>query len=471
MRPPKLEAERSILGALAAPAAPAHSARWARWSCVPSILVFTLLGLGCAGHAATTKDARAALDRGQPREALQMYNQLLEVDSANDLPDQVQPDQQLYVLDRSMVLQSIDDYQNSSRDLQTADKGVEMLDFSRSTMDDISKFVFSDDSGPYVAPPYEKLMINTMNMMNYLARGDLNGARIEARRFAVMQKYLNEHENPARSMLGPGSYLAGFTFEKSQRADEALLYYDEALAYGEYRSLKKPLKRLCKLASKVSPRIKEAIEGVPDLPADDDSGELLVIVNYGRVPPKKANRIPIGLALTIASDAISPRDRSRANQLAAQGLVTWVNFASLGKPSGQYDVPRFMLDGREQPTEMVLAVDKAAHQAYEDIKGTIIASAITRLITRLVAGEATRQAAGGGVVGTLLSLGTQATMTAADTPDTRSWATLPARIAIARVRVPAGEHKVGLMARGASKTETVNVQPGGWAAVVLTSLR
>ena len=44
-------------------------------------------------------------------------------------------------------------------------------------------------------------------------------------------------------------------------------------------------------------------------------------------------------------------------------------------------------------------------------------------------GETTRQAAGGGVLGALLSLGTQATMTATDTPDTRSWSTLPARIA------------------------------------------
>jgi hypothetical protein len=39
---------------------------------------------------------------------------------------------------------------------------------------------FSGSSGKYQSPPYEKLMINTMNMVNYLVRGDLNGARIEA---------------------------------------------------------------------------------------------------------------------------------------------------------------------------------------------------------------------------------------------------------------------------------------------------
>jgi len=39
--------------------------------------------------------------------------------------------------------------------------------------------------------------------------------------------------------------------------------------------------------------------------------------------------------------------------------------------------------------------------------------------------------AGGGSGAALLSLGAQVTLTAVDTPDTRSWATLPARIAFA----------------------------------------
>ena len=69
-----------------------------------------------------------------------------------------------------------------------------------------------------------------------------------------------------------------------------------------------------------------------------------MIVNYGRVPAKIANRVPIGLALTIASSYMSPDSVSRANYLAAQGLVTWVNFPSLGKPRGTYGVPEFFLN-------------------------------------------------------------------------------------------------------------------------------
>ena len=78
---------------------------------------------------------------------------------------------------------------------------------------------------------------------------------------------------------------------------------------------------------------------------------------------------------------------------------------------------------------------------------------------------------GGSLLGLVLSLGTQATLTALDTPDTRSWETLPARVAIARVRVPAGRHTVRIDARGVIRTAQVDVDKGGWSVVSLMGLR
>ena len=109
---------------------------------------------------------------------------------------------------------------------------------------------------------------------------------------------------------------------------------------------------------------------------------------------------------------------------------------------------------------------------WKKIEGKIIVSAITRMITRLAAGAVVKAAAGkNGLVGELLSLGTQATLTVLDTPDTRSWETLPARIAIARVRVPAGRHTVHLDARGVLRDAEVDVEKGGWSVVSLMALR
>ncbi len=442
----------------------------ARVSCV---LTFALLS-ACAGHSDKTLAARSALDAGDPKGALQAINEQLKVDSAQQLPEKTGGDNSLLLLDRAMVLQELDQNALSSRDLEVSDKEIQVLDLSANAGADLGRYLFSDDVGPYKAPAYEKLMINTVNMMNYLARGDLNGARVEARRLAVMQKFTRDTGDAAQALLGPGSYLAGFVFEKSGKPEDALRYYDEALSYGMYETLADPVRRLTQQASYSSPRLRQLLAKTPIAPpaeaSKDDDGELLVLVNFGRVPAKFPRRIPIGLALTYASGFISPTDQGRANDLALQGLVTWVNYPELGRAHGAYGQPTFMLDGSWVPLEGILAVDQEAKRAWEKARGAVVASAITRTLTRVVTGEATKKVAGGGILGELLSLGAQATLTVTDTPDTRSWATLPARMAFGRLRVHAGTHVVALSASGGHKRRTVTVAPRGWAVVNLTAL-
>ncbi len=528
--------------------------------------VLVLATLGCASHSRRTEEARSALDAALPAKALKLLNKELKVKSAQELPEKVAGKNTVLLLDRAMVLQMLGQHELSSRDLEAADKALEVLDFSRNALDDVARYTFSDSAGPYKAPAYEKLMVNTMNMVNYLQRGDLNGARVEARRLAVMQKYVKEHEDPAFAMLGPGSYFAGFTFERSNKPQEALRYYDEALQYGNYTTLRDPVTRLSQRASYSSPRLERLMQGLdptenpasdaepepdaaeedrsyrledtggmtfaldeawvhiaplaaksdeeepptaaftpptsaesttesataasasaaatdeeppapPPPPAPpsatvDDQGELLVIVSFGRVPAKEPRRIPVGLALTYASDALAPADVNRANELALQGLVTWVNFPAMGEPRGTWGRPTFQIDGRRQRLEGLIALDQEAYRAFEEVKGAIVASAITRMLARVVAGQAAKQAGGDdSALGLLLSLGTQAALTAADTPDTRSWSTLPARIAVGRVRLPPGKYEVVLEARGYERWHEVTMKPRGWATASLTALR
>ena len=153
-----------------------------------------------------------------------------------------------------------------------------------------------------------------------------------------------------------------------------------------------------------------------------------------------------------------------------RGLVTWINYPELGRAHGQWGIPGYALNGQWQPVEGGLAVNREARAAWDDAKGTVIASAITRMLARVVAGQAAKQVGGDGIAGILLSLGTQAALTAADTPDTRSWATLPARIAVARSPVRPGAHWVDVEVRGVRKRQRVDVAPRGWAVVNLTVL-
>jgi hypothetical protein len=235
------------------------------------------------------------------------------------------------------------------------------------------------------------------------------------------------------------------------------------------------VRRLAAKGSYRTKRITAILDAVPAAgsaaAADGDApSELLVVLNHGRVPAKVPKRIPIGLALTYASAFISPSSAVQANELAAQGLVTWINYPAL-ESEAKLAIPAVMVDGQEQPVELGLAVDTEANKAWDDARGTIVASAITRMIARILAGQVARKASGGGTLGTLLSLGTQATLTATDIPDTRSWATLPARIGITRIALPPGKHEVEVVIGPSRKKQTVELEPGGYAVLCVTQLR
>ena len=457
----------------------------AGWRAGCGLLALALLAnfvVACGGHTERTLPVRTALNEGRPRDAIAAIDAELDVQSPSQIPPDLASDNALLVLDRASIQQSLAQWKDSQNDFQAADKATVMLDLAHNAGDDIGKYIFSDSAGGYRAPPYEKLLINTLNMINYLEQGDVNGARIEARRMTVMQRYIVEqlHETE-NSVVGLGGFLAGFTFEKSGQADEALRYYDEALRFSGFGSLYDPVRALMQQGQYRSPRLKHVEEAgagspLPQPLGESNDGEIVFVVGYGRVPHKVSNRIPIGLALTYFAGAIHPTDAAAANKLAAQGLVTWVNYPSLAPEQGSYAIPVCQLDDQYVQLEESVNVSREVRVEWHKIEGTIVASAITRMIARYVAGEGARAVGnalgkGGGLLGELLSLGTQATLTALDTPDTRSWETLPSRLAIARVRVPAGKHSIMLNARGVVRRQEVDVAKGGWSVVSLMALR
>jgi hypothetical protein len=426
----------------------------------------------CGGHELKTLPVRTALDAGQPRHAIEEVNHALGVGSDHDLPKDLGGDNALLVLDRGTIQQSLTQFKLSQQDFQASDKAIDMLDLAHNAGDSIGEYVFSASAARYVAPPYEKLMINTLNMMNYLESADLSGAKVEARRMSVMQRYIkDELKETHNSILGLGSFLAGFVYEKSGDADEALRYYDDALAFASYGSLAEPLKALLSQSSYKSARLEKA--AARDSAAEkSDEGDVLCVVGYGRVPHKIPKRIPIGLALTLIADDIHPTNRRKANELAAKGLVTWINYPTLAPDQGSYAIPTCSIDGKAIPMEQAVDVSSEVVAEWKKIEGKIILSAITRLISRYAVGEGIQKVGGDkNPIAFLASLGAQATLTALDTPDTRSWETLPARVAVGRVRVAAGRHTVVAEARGVTRTQAVQVNGGGWSVVSLQALR
>ncbi|MCA9539683.1 MAG: hypothetical protein KC620_12390 [Myxococcales bacterium] len=462
------------------PRRPAHRGGL-RALCLVAGLAAGLTLAGCGGYASTSEAFRQSLTAGDPQVALTRVNEALEVPAAEQLPSNPKEDTPLLLLERATILQALGENKLSARDFQTADKNLDVLDLTGDTTGEISKYLFSDDATIYKAPPHEKLLLNTMNMINYLVMGDPSGARVEARRMLVNRKYLEKEEGEARSMMALGSYLSGFVFEVSGEPGPAMRHYGDAHDAGGVPTLAEAVGRLAARSGSSDPRLAELTENPPALAEDDAKrGELLVVVQTGMAPFLLPERLPIGAAVVAASSPgpgarLSRDEQQRANVFAAKGVLKWVNYPRLQRvalPSAPVDVD---VDGQSPAGGVALDVASKVNAQYEQVKGTLIAASITRLITRAVAGEltqaATRSASNNGLAGLLVGLAVEGAMTAADTPDTRSWVTLPAAFHIARARLPAGAHTVRVRYRGRTRTAQVNLAEGGFAVVNFSDYR
>ena len=466
-------------------------------------LLLAVAGLmACATYSEKTQLARDAAQTGNLQASEKVLNKFLGVRRSADLPTEWKKETIVALLERAMVLHGKGDWKLSARDLVTADKQLVLLDVARDA-GQVGKWIFSDSSGKYHAPPSEKLALNAFNMLNYLLADDLSGARVEAKRFTVTREYLGQLDQNDQAAHGAfGSYVAGFVFERLGETETALRYYDEALQEQAFPSLRAPVARLAARSSYRTPRIR-ALLGEPEpsasratstllamqeapaaaAPAAEapaalapPAGELLVVMNVGRVPYKVPERLPIGLAVGLGATYITGD-----TAILERSALKFVIYPELVPSRALFNTGTLVIDGQEHPLELATNLDAEIVREYEALKPKIIGAAITRLIVRAAVAEGARAAGNqakdgaGAVVGLIAALAAEGAMVAADKPDTRSWTLLPAFVFVARVPVTPGPHSVRITAMGSGGREThdfkIDVKAGGFAVLDVTTLR
>ena len=422
--------------------------KWAR----AAIAFCAALAFGCATYSDKLIAAHEAAGRDDWPAAEQRVNSMLGVESRRDLPETWNSERSLAVLERSIVLQAQGAWLESARDLTAAENELEMIDLQLDTVGKIGTYIYSDSAEEYRAPPLERVAVNVVNMLNYLAMADLQGAAVEARRYQVMRDYLeNLGIDHPRGRIG--AYLAGFIFEHLGESGRALRYYQDVQAESKLVSLEEAVARRA-----VSPR----------------TGEVLVVIGAGRTPIKVPKRIPVGAAVGIAGTAISGDAR-----VLQHSVFKVVVYPELQPVPSQVTGARVRIGDRDVLTELITDVADEVTREYEKIRPLIIGAALTRMIARAAVSEgamaAGRGAGGAGeAVGIVAGLGAEALLVGLDKPDTRSWTFLPGRVWLARLVVPAGAHEVVVQLEGTGAVERrvpIQVAEGGYAAVVVMEPR
>jgi len=443
-----------------------------------ALIVLALWSGGCATYTDKAAGVYQAADTGDYGTGIRRLNKILGVEKGDQLPERWTASRSLAVLERAVLLQATGQYQSSARNLSTAETQLEALDLTSDPAGTVGKYVYSDSAQAYRTPPTERLALSGLNMLNYLAVNDVEGASVEARRFTASRNYLESLDKTSHGAFG--SYLAGFIFERLGEPDRALRYYEEALTAGDLLSLREPILRLSQRADYRGPKLSAYLDKVPAVPAEpseerppglEADGEILLVLGLGRVPHKVPQRIPIGAALGIAGANVTG-DPAVLTALALKVLV----YPELAFRDDSVASAAVRLDGRDTPVELLTDLGSEVVREYETVKPKILGAALTRMIARAAAAEAARYSLrkSGESTRSLAALATEAALIGLDTPDTRSWTLLPAHVYLCRAQVRPGRHELHVALRGKTQEDRiiqVDVPPGGFCLAAIIEPR
>jgi hypothetical protein len=131
----------------------------------------------------------------------------------------------LYYLDRGMIRHYAEYWEDSSLDLEEAERLIEAA-FTRSISQEIGSYIANDNAKDYPGEDYEDLYINVFNALNYYHRNDMEGALVEIRRVNEKLRYLSgKYERASEKIMSSNVDLSN-----PEYAVEALRFSNSALA-------------------------------------------------------------------------------------------------------------------------------------------------------------------------------------------------------------------------------------------------
>ncbi|MDW4561178.1 hypothetical protein [Aeromonas rivipollensis] len=335
----------------------------------------------------------------------------------------------------------------------------------------------NDQTMAYRAPDYERTMLHHYLALNYLQRGDAEGALVEVRRAnQVQERALKaradevrkakekseeaEADGEMRQLMSRGApeldrligqvkngfqnaytfYFSGVLYEAAGDLNDAWVDYQRGYQIApDNQSLQDALLRLARLRGSAD-ELKETEKkvGRKAPPPAKDQGQLVVLFEDGLIPARREIFLPLPIS-TSSGDfrtftVAVPYYDNRASD-------TGPLMVSVGKQAGR-------------TSSLVRLESLAAKDLQERLPGML-----TRQALRLVAKEQLRRSAAkeGGDVGNIL-VGIFNTLS--ERADTRSWLTLPAEASSWQGMVPAGEVKLQLGAGSAMRTLPLTVHAG-----------
>jgi len=373
--------------------------------CRPGLRIFPLLLMlilvtGCAGRL---NKATELFYADQPEASLEKLEAGDWFGKRNEL---------LFLMERGVVLHQLGRYRESVAILrQAADLVSEFEQLSIS--DQLGSLVTTDWLLRYKGEYSERLWVHSYLMMNFLLLGEYDSAFVEARQ--ALELY-GRYPDALKSDFFTRSLIA-LCFANVGEDNDAYLVYRRLV-----EDLPNPAPVAADLVA-ISSRlgqIDEVEHFQPYLPGSlpVGDGELVLFVANGRIPEKQPGNVVVPPSIRFSF----PRyDDIRTSAVRVATVPNYPTLPPLSSDLGE--VARQSLDERK----LAIIVKETARVAAKET------------ISQKVGNEH-GQAAEAVVRISLFLL---------EEPDTRSWQTLPGRLTLVRVPLPAGKHNLRIRLSGA----------------------
>ncbi len=359
-----------------------------------SFLVLLLLLSGCA----------ARLDKASEQYYSNQPDAALATLEKGDLFGQ--RNRLLFLMERGVVLHELERYRESSEVLLEAARLIEDNDFI-SLSEQATSLVTTEWLASYKGEYSERLWVHSYQMMNYLLLYEYDDALVEARQAVDLLERFPEALN--------GDYFT--------RALIALCFAnlgEDNDAYLSYRQLATDLPTVRPVAADLLYHASRL--GLSDevecyrsfLPLPSGEAELVLFVANGRVPTKRPGNVGLPLSIRFSFPYY-------ANSMTIEPQLQVL-------PGPYPQLPQISSD-----------LGQVVRQSLVERKAQII----IKETARVAAKEAISQAVGNKHGNTVEAL-VRIPLFLLEEPDTRSWQTLPGRLTLVRVPLPAGRHSLRL---------------------------
>jgi tetratricopeptide (TPR) repeat protein len=406
-----------------------------------AVAVLSVLLTGCQGGLSSESkkqmNAYMAAENYQEAEAF--------LDRAKD-SDYGQKNMVLFYLDKAAVQHHEGKFKESDKSFDIAERRMDEL-YTQSITKAGGMLLLNDTTVDYAGEPFERALLNVFRAMNYVLLGQTDEALVESRK---IERFLTEL----------GDKLGG---KKGVYSDDAFARYLDAMLYADEGKLDDA--RISLEASRAAYADYAANYGMAEprfaFPKDKKARGELVFIHYNGIAPRKVSKtfqVAWGEATALVRQSDSEDGSSAAkNALAAGFLGNAVTVAYPGIVQDPYTIASSEVWVDSQPVGSTILMEDVTGIATKTldarmalIKTRAVARATIKFILAQTAAKAASKACdqmpGGYFAVQACKLGSKAVASgvaaASEFADTRGWASLPAQIRMARVKLPPGRHDV-----------------------------